>query len=109
LCSADIHILFQKPEVIDTVMPSKVLGMMASARPSIIIANDKSEIKPIILESGAGLFFSEYSDNLIQDLEQLISNKEDFAKLGNKARNYVIDNFSKEKILTKMLKKLQEL
>jgi len=36
LCSADAHILFQKLEVVDTVMPSKILGMMASAKPSIL-------------------------------------------------------------------------
>lgn len=57
LCSADMHILFQKPEVVDTVMPSKVLGMMASAKPSIIIGNNESEVKTIFETSEGGDFF----------------------------------------------------
>ena len=109
LCSADVHILFQKPEVIDTVMPSKVLGMMASAKPSIIIGNEKSEIKSIFEKSDAGLFFSVYSKAIVCSLEDLITNKKNLQKKGEKARAYVIDNFSKEKILSKMLKRLQEL
>ncbi|CAA6825994.1 MAG: Glycosyl transferase, group 1, partial [uncultured Sulfurovum sp.] len=36
LCSANLHILFQKNDVVDTVMPSKLLGMMASAVPSVV-------------------------------------------------------------------------
>ena len=43
LCSADLHILFQKVNLIDTVMPSKILAMMASKRPSLITGSLKSE------------------------------------------------------------------
>ena len=109
LCSADVHILFQKPEVIDTVMPSKVLGMIASAKPSLIIGNKKSEVKSIFEASGAGLYFSEYSDELIVSLENLVSDKEKLQKQGKKARDYIIKNFSKEKILSNTIKKLKEL
>lgn len=109
LCSADVHVLFQKPEIIDIVMPSKVLGMMASAKPSLIIGNKKSEIKSIFETSGAGLFYSEYSRAVVNSLEDLTSDKEKLHRQGEKARNYVIENFSKEKILSNMLKKLEEL
>ncbi|MFP4844595.1 WcaI family glycosyltransferase [Winogradskyella sp. PE311] len=109
LCSADVHILFQKPEVIDTVMPSKVLGMMASAKPSIIIGNENSEVKSIFEASDAGLYFSKYSSILVTDLQHLTNNKEKLQKQGDKARSYVIENFSKDKILSNMLEKLKEL
>lgn len=106
LCSADVHILFQKPEVIDTVMPSKVLGMMASAKPSIIIGNEASEFKSIVEISGAGLYFTEYSKAVITGLENLNSDEYRIKKHGLKTRNYVLENFSKEKILSNMLEKL---
>ena len=109
LCSADVHILFQKPEVIDTVMPSKVLGMMASGKPSIIIGNSKSEVKSIFDASGAGLYFSEYSLALVDALEDLTINKDNLQKQGEKARQYGIENFSKQKILSNMLKQLREI
>jgi len=109
LCSTDVHILFQKPEVIDTVMPSKVLGMMASAKPSIIIGSNKSEVKSIFEASGAGLYFSEYSTAIVDGLENLTTDKHKLQLQGEKARSYVVENFSKDKILSQMLTKLREL
>lgn len=109
LCSADVHILFQKPEVIDTVMPSKVLGMMASAKPSIIMGNNKSEVKSIFEASGAGLYFSEYTTAIVDGLNSLTTDKHKLQLQGEIARSYVIENFSKEKILSNMLKKLKAL
>ena len=109
LCSADVHILFQKPDVIDTVMPSKVLGMMASTKPSLIIGNDKSEVKSIFDVSKAGLYYSEYTSDVVSGLKFITSDKEKAQKDGKEARNYVIENFSKEKILSNMLKKLKSL
>ena len=108
LCSADIHILFQKPEVVDTVMPSKVLGMMASSKPSIIIGNKESEVKSIFEVSGAGRYFSNYSKEIINCIDEIISDKNSLLQNGIKSREYVIENFSKEKILLKMHNKLQE-
>ena len=109
LCSTDIHILFQKSNIIDTVMPSKVLGMMASAKLSIIIGNLQSEVKSIFDASGAGLYFSEYSTEIINSLEHLKEDSHILQLQGEKARHYVIKNFSKDKILTQMLNQLMEL
>jgi len=108
LCSADIHILFQKPDVIDTVMPSKVLGMMASAKPSVIIGNEASEVKTILESSKGGFYYTQYNDRIINDLNTLLENRSEFNGMGNNARTFVIEHFSKDKILTKMIEKLQE-
>ncbi|MEM9680703.1 MAG: glycosyltransferase, partial [Bacteroidota bacterium] len=109
LCSADIHVLFQKPDVIDTVMPSKVLGMMASAKPSVIIGNPKSEVKTIFDESQGGLYFNHYSEEVTKALDDLQSDAVKSSQMGNNARTYIINNFSKGKILDSMLAKLKQL
>ena len=109
LCSADAHLLFQKPDVIDTVMPSKVLGMMASAKPSVIIGNDNSEVKTIFEESKGGLYFTKYSSNLIIEMDHLLSNPSLNKKMGKNARNYVIENYSKYQILSRMVRELNDL
>ena len=109
LCSADIHVLFQKPEVLDTVMPSKVLGMMASAKPSILIGNRESEVKTILEISNGGLYYSKYSGRLIDDMNMLIKNNDLCNSMGNNARDYVIENFSKKTILSNMVEKLHNL
>ena len=95
LRSTDIHILFQKVDIMDTVMPSKVLGMMASSRPSLIIGNDNSEIKTIFDCCCPGIFFNSYSDQVIVELEKLIENPIKMAEMGRSANDYVVANFLK--------------
>jgi len=109
LCSADLHVLFQKIDVIDTVMPSKVLGMMASGKPSLVIGNEKSEVKAIFDISGGGLYYNNYSDEIITDLDDLYKDKLRPQKMGNNARKFVVDNFSKSAILDKTTLKIGSL
>tara|TARA_B110000046_G_scaffold173149_1_gene195505 strand:+ start:13451 stop:14656 length:1206 start_codon:yes stop_codon:yes gene_type:complete len=109
LCSADIHLLFQKPDLLDTVMPSKVLGMMASAKPSIIIGHKDSEINTTFKITDAGLFFDHYSKEVIKRLDQLTSEDIRMKNMGSNSRAYVLNHFSKEMILNRMLKKVNNL
>lgn len=110
LCSADAHLLFQKPEVIDTVMPSKILGMMASAKPSIITGHPQSEVADVMSDSGGGFYSSEKDVALVlQQLEQLASQKERATQMGAKARDYVVTHFSKDEILARFVKALAEI
>lgn len=109
LCSADLHILFQKIDVLDTVMPSKVLGMMASEKPSLILGNEFSEIKLIFEESHGGLYFSKYSKEVVKVIKDLFENKEKANIMGKNARLYIINKFSKEKILSNMINQLNKM
>lgn len=107
LCSVDVHFLFQKNEVIDTVMPSKLLAMMASAKPSIITGNKESEVAFIINESKGGYYFSD--DNVLSVYNQIIDLKkspEIGLEIGNNARSYVLDRFSSNKVLNDFNDKL---
>ncbi len=99
LCSADLHILFQKSKVIDTVMPSKILGMMASGVPSLITGNPKSEVAKIFATSNIGFFYnSSYYHSVINKIKELKSNPKEM-EVGKNARKYIISTFSKNKIL----------
>lgn len=106
LCSADLHILFQKTNVLDTVMPSKVLGMMASAKPSLVIGNEFSEVKTIFEESQGGLYFSKFSTQVIKEVDEIFEHKEKASQIGKNARAFIIDKFSKDKILSNMLNQI---
>lgn len=100
LCSADLHVLFQKNNVIDTVMPSKILAMMSSEKPSLITGNLKSEVSSIIKESKAGKYFETHNINEVVDFViDLKDNKNLQIKYGRNAREFVKNNFSKTKIL----------
>ena len=109
LCSTDIHLLFQKPDLLDTVMPSKVLGMMASAKPSIIIGHKDSEINHTFKATNAGLFFDHYSKEVIKQLDKLSLKETRMKEMGINSRAYVVSNFSKQMILSRMIKKVNSL
>lgn len=101
LCNADLHILFQKSTVVDTVMPSKILGMMASAKPSIVTGHEESEVKHNFEISNGGYYF--YDENklnqIMAKISYLIEKPKDSSEIGENARKFIIEKFSMEKIL----------
>jgi len=108
LCSADLHILFQKSKIIDSVMPSKLLGMMASAKPSVVVGHLKSEIYKIFKDSKGGVFVSSYNpEDIVIKILELKKNKFMRELMGKSARQYVLQNFSKEKVLNRFLRQLE--
>jgi len=111
LCNASLHILFQKNTVIDTVMPSKILGMMASGVPSIVTGHKDSEVKNNFNESKGGFYFYEENrlDQIILTIKELIENPLLFESTGNNARKFIIEKFSKDKILSNFQDKLNQI
>lgn len=100
LCSANLHFLFQKTEVVDTVMPSKILGMMASNKPSIITGNINSEVYKVIQESNGGFYFENNDTQLIYNkIIELKNNPDLCISAGINARKYILENFSETSIL----------
>ena len=108
MCSADLHILFQKNDVIDTVMPSKILAMMASEKPSLIMGNLKSEVSLIINKSKAGIYLdSNKLPDAVKFVALLKSNKTLSNKFGEDARIFASINYSKNEILNQFLTTLR--
>jgi colanic acid biosynthesis glycosyl transferase WcaI len=109
LTSADLHILFQKADVIDTVMPSKILGMMASSKPSIVTGNLKSEVATVFKESNGGFYFDGDSiEEIIKKIKELKGDKSLCSDLGRNAKIYVEEKYSKNKVLDKFINQLHE-
>ncbi|MEL6917728.1 MAG: WcaI family glycosyltransferase [Bacteroidota bacterium] len=110
LCSADMHLLFQKEDVLDTVMPSKLLGMMASGKPSLITGNKASEVKKIIEESKGGLYTTkENMDELMNFMKMLVQNRGRASEIGHAARTYVLNKFDQQIILSSFEKRIKDI
>jgi colanic acid biosynthesis glycosyl transferase WcaI len=108
LCNTDVHVLFQKPEFMDVVMPSKILGMMASAKPSIVTGHEDSEIKVNFTNSGGGCYFDENNLDTIKNNILYLKNQTDISQImGNKARDFVIEHFSHENVLSQFQTELE--
>ncbi|WP_082784033.1 glycosyltransferase WbuB [Polynucleobacter sinensis] len=97
---ADIHLLPQRADVADLLMPSKLTGMLASGRPVVATAEINTELAEvvsmcgIVVSPGDVLAFS-------QAIADLMAEPSRRYKLGNIGRNYAEVNFSKDNILSK--------
>jgi colanic acid biosynthesis glycosyl transferase WcaI len=110
LCSADLHILLQKDNVIDTVMPSKLLGMMASEVPCLVSGHPKSEVSEIFKKHECGIYL-ESSDlkSTVSIIKELMAFGPQNQAMGKNARKFVIDSFSSEKVLERFRIKLDSI
>lgn len=100
LCSADIHVLFQKTQVVDTVMPSKILGMMCSQRPSIVSGNIESEVASVFEASNGGKYItSQNADEVVSQMIALMNDQVIRKEMGNAARKFVLYAYSESEVL----------
>ena len=110
LASCDIHFLFQKEDVIDSVMPSKLLGMMLSEKPSVLKGNKYSESRNIIESAQGGLYYTNVTAHqLVLELEQLATKKNHLKKLGTNAKQYILKHFDQDIILRHFENKMHQL
>lgn len=110
LLSADLHILFQKHDVVDTVMPSKLLGMMASSKPSIVTGNLKSEVAQVFQKSKGGYYLETIDpQEVVNHVEEFIKLPELSKELGKNARSFVQANYSKDMVLGNFKQQLEEI
>lgn len=101
LSNADLHLLFQKDTVVDTVMPSKILGMMATAKPSIVSGHRDSEVKVNFEISKGGFYFYDESkmESIMEVIKKLIENPLQSQIIGNEARKFIVEKYSMEIVL----------
>lgn len=110
LNSANAHFLFQKTTVIDSVMPSKIMGMMASKKPSIVVGHNDSEVALLFKNNNIGFYFS--TENVNDIVDSIIKLKTDSTlseTMGKNAHDFIIQNYSENKILEDLTFKLNSL
>jgi len=100
LCSADLHILFQKDDVLDTVMPSKILGMMASKKPSLITGHVESEVFKIMDKSQGGVYLPNNITKVANAFNNFYLDKNIRLEMGINAQKYVTKNYNRDSILS---------
>ena len=100
LNSADIHVLPQVPEVADAVLPSKLLGMLASGRPVVATVGQGSEVGRLVADCGA-LSPPADAKALADAIRQLAADPQERVRLGARARTHALESFRNEMILGK--------
>lgn len=71
LVEADLHLVIQKNETTDSVLPSKLANIMASARPCIVTASEGSDLYDIVFSNKLGVVVE--PDNLDEIVRAILS------------------------------------
>ena len=108
LNAADIHLLPQKAGAADLVLPSKLLGMLASGRLVVATSTPGSELAEIAVEAGACTIPGD-ADAFADALRHLISDLEQRLMAGKRARKLAKECFGREDVLTSFEQQLLSL
>lgn len=100
LTMADIHLLPQRAEVTDLVMPSKLTGMLASGRPVVANALEGSDVFDAV--NGRGIIVAPGNSELFAEaVMQLAQNSDLRLSLGKSGFRYSIEMIDKDSVLKK--------
>ena len=98
LCMADIHLLPQNPNAADLVLPSKLSGMLASARPVITTCHTGTELEAIVSKCGLTVP-PEDIPRLAEAICKLADEPTTRQELGRRGRAYAERTFERDVVL----------
>jgi colanic acid biosynthesis glycosyl transferase WcaI len=104
---ADIHILPQKNIVAESVLPSKMLGMLASGKPIIATVDPDSEVGAIVRQ--CGICTACDPNEMASAILQMVSSDTTMASLGKRGREIAAEQFDKKRILDNFVNQIQSL
>jgi len=90
LSSADLHYVGLAPGLAGYVVPSRLYGIMAVARPVIVAADQASEVSKVVSDVGCGVVLPPARPELVAGaIRHLHARRGELAELGANARRYV--------------------
>ncbi len=100
LAAADIHLVIQKREAGDLVMPSKVTNIMAAGRPTLATAEPGTALYEVLKRYQAGICcIPEDSEALAAAIINMANLPERLTQMGHNARQYAERFIAKDAIL----------
>ncbi|MEI7658021.1 MAG: glycosyltransferase family 4 protein, partial [Phycisphaerae bacterium] len=94
LGAGDVHLISLREGMEGLIVPSKLFGIMAAARPAIFIGHPDSEIARVLAESDAGVLVREGDGpGLAAAIEQLAADPAGTKNMGQRARNALMGRY----------------
>lgn len=107
---ADIHALVQRDAPADLVMPSKLVGMLASGRPILATARPDTAIAAVMSASNCGqLVAPEAPTAFATALRSMVAHPAMLRKYGQNGRQYATTNLTVGAILSSLETKFEQL
>jgi len=107
LNAADIHLLPQRADAADLVMPSKLTGMLASGRPVIATAAKGTQVATAIEGSGYAVEPGDMA-GLIEAVSKLVGSATLRRELGVNARIHAVEHLGKDRVLERFEQQLRD-
>ncbi len=100
LSAADVHYVSLKRGFEGAIVPCKIYGIMAVARPVVAAVGEKSELRDMVTEAGCGEVCGVGDASAVAvAIEKLYADRELAAEIGRRGRSYVVERHDKEKVL----------
>jgi colanic acid biosynthesis glycosyl transferase WcaI len=105
---ADIHLLPQRADAADLVMPSKLTGMLASGRPIVATSYPGTELESVVKNFGIVVTPGDAAA-FAEAITTLAKNPKLREQLGKEGRDYAKQNLDKEIVLAKFEEEVYQL
>jgi len=110
LAAGDVHLVVQRREAADLVMPSKLTNILAAGRPSVATADPGTALHTVLNDYDCGITTTPGNvQELVASVLVLAEDAKMRERLGRNARRYAESHLDKERILTDVENKMREL
>lgn len=100
MATADLLVLNQHPEMVEGVIPSKLLTYMAAGRPVVVAAHPDSEAARQVRAAGCGILVEPNQPvALARAVMQLAHDPAARVRFGQQGQSFVVKHFSREHLL----------
>ncbi len=108
LATGDVHLVLQKKDASDLVLPSKLTSILASGGCPIVTANPDSSLEEVVNGNKMGVVIEPENTRALKDaILKAISG--DMENIKSNARNYSKENLDKDNILSNFEKSMASL
>ncbi|MBN2145770.1 MAG: glycosyltransferase WbuB [Anaerolineales bacterium] len=104
---ADVHVLPQRADTADLVMPSKLSGMLASGKPVIAAARPGTELAQVVGEVGI-VVPPEEANTFAEAICSLARDADRRDVLGKRGRQYILEHWAKQPVLEALLQEIKQ-
>ncbi|HLG19333.1 MAG TPA: glycosyltransferase family 4 protein [Bdellovibrionota bacterium] len=92
LSAADLHYVSLDPKLTGYIVPSKIYGILAVARPVLANVQPGSEVDRIVRSAGCGVVCPPDADEIAKAIRQLRADPHNLKRIGQKGREWIEEN-----------------
>jgi len=108
LAVGDIHLVSQRPGTQGLIVPSKLYGILAAARPTVFIGPEDTEVAEILRDSGAGIIVAPGGEKAAADaFTRLVEDQNLRTEMGRRGRVYYEQHFGRDRSVSAIVKTIE--